>query len=118
MDMITTGNLAPGNSLQNVANLARPALLIWALWASRRAGAAPNSESGTVEFERWRMPLVQSTAPLAIAVSTGYGLGFASGQLWLLTLLGAVVGVGFVVVALMRSPMHQPKWENESSSMG
>ena len=37
MDIAATDNLAPGNSLQIVINLVRPALLIWALRADRRA---------------------------------------------------------------------------------
>jgi hypothetical protein len=110
MDIVATGNLAPGNSLQIVLNLLRPALLIWALRASRQAEAAPQPEAGTVAFEQWRMPLVQSTAPLTIAISTAYGLGFAAGQPWLLTLLGAIVGAGIVVAALGRSPVHELSW--------
>jgi hypothetical protein len=35
-DIIETGNLAPGNTLQNVGNLLKPALLIGFLVASRR----------------------------------------------------------------------------------
>jgi 4-amino-4-deoxy-L-arabinose transferase-like glycosyltransferase len=106
MDMVATGNLAPGNSLQNVINLARPALLIWALLADRRAEAGPDAETGTVEFDRWRSPLLQASAPLTISISTAYGLGFALGQPWLLTLLGAAIGIGIVVSALSRSPLH------------
>ncbi len=114
MDIIATGNLAPGNSLQIVLNLLRPALLIWALRASRQAEAVPRPEAGTVEFEQWRMPLVQSTAPLTIAVSTAYGLGFAVGQPWLLTLLGAIAGAGIVVAALGRSPLHELSWRQHT----
>ncbi len=118
MDIVATGNLAPGNSLQIVLNLLRPALLIWALRASRQAEAAPQPEAGTVAFEQWRMPLVQSTAPLTIAVSTAYGLGFAVGQPWLLTLLGAIVGVGIVVAALGRSPLHELSWRQRGKMIG
>lgn len=110
MDIAVTGNLAPGNSFQIVINLVRPALLIWALRADRRAEAVPHLEAGTTEFDRWRMPLLQSSAPLTIAVSTAYGIGFALGQPWLLTLFGAVVGAGFVMVALARSPSHELSW--------
>jgi hypothetical protein len=44
-DITATGNLAPGNSLQNISNLLRPALLIGFLAASRRA-----ADHRTVKF--------------------------------------------------------------------
>ncbi len=110
MDIAATGNLAPGNSLQIVINLARPALLIWALRADRRAEALPRPEAVTTEFDNWRMPLVQSMAPMTIAVATGYGIGVAVGQPWPLALLGAGIGVGFVLAALARSPWHTLVW--------
>jgi 4-amino-4-deoxy-L-arabinose transferase-like glycosyltransferase len=114
LDIVATGNLAPGNSLQNVSNLLRPALLIWALVADRRAEANPQAEVGTIEFDRWRMPLVQSSAPLAISISVAYGLGFALGQPWVLTLLGAAIGVGIVTFVLVRSPWHELVWGSSS----
>jgi 4-amino-4-deoxy-L-arabinose transferase-like glycosyltransferase len=114
LDIVATGNLAPGNSLQNVSNLLRPALLIWALVADRRAEANPQAEVGTIEFDRWRMPLVQSSAPLAISISVAYGLGFALGQPWVLTLLGAAIGVGIVTFVLVRSPWHELVWGSGS----
>jgi len=110
LDIVATGNLAPGNSLQNVSNLLRPALLIWALVADRRAEANPQAEVGTIEFDRWRMPLVQSSAPLAISISVAYGLGYALGQPWVLTLLGGAIGVGIVTFVLVRSPWHELVW--------
>lgn len=57
MDIIQTGNLAPGNTIQNVSNLLRPALLIGILVAARRAEAKPDSEVRTPEFDKWRAPL-------------------------------------------------------------
>jgi 4-amino-4-deoxy-L-arabinose transferase-like glycosyltransferase len=41
MDVIEFGNLAPGNTIQNISNLLRPALLIAFLAASRRAERSP-----------------------------------------------------------------------------
>ena len=118
MDIVTTGNLAPGNSLQNVANLLRPALLIWALVASRRAETSPEAEVGRVEFDRSRMPLVQSSAPLAISISTAYGLGFGLGRPWLVTLLGLVIGVLIVALVLVRSPWHQLGFRRDAKRNG
>jgi hypothetical protein len=47
MEIATTGNLAPGNTLQNAINLARPALLAGFLAAARGAEPPPDSEVGT-----------------------------------------------------------------------
>jgi hypothetical protein len=106
IDIVATGNLAPGNTLQNVANLGRPALLIGFLVASRRAEAQPQPEAGTAEFDLWRMPLVQASAPVTIAIATGYGVGFALGKPLLLTLAGVLVGGAILAVVLARSPWH------------
>src|SRR5215212_2804492 len=51
MDLIESGNLAPGNTLQNVGNLLKPALLIGFLAASRRAERSPDSEAHTPGFD-------------------------------------------------------------------
>ena len=118
MDIAATGNLAPGNSLQNVMNLAKPALLIWALRADRRADAGPDAEAGTVEFDRWRSPLLKVSGPLTASISTVYGLGFAVGQPWLLTLLGVAVGIGIVLFALNRSPLHDLALRNPETRGG
>ena len=61
IDILQEGNLAAGNSIQNVANLLKPALLIPMLIASRcydaTAAAAPS-------FDRWRMRIVGTAIPL------------------------------------------------------
>jgi len=61
-DIIETGNLAPGNTLQNVGNLLKPALLIGFLAASRRAEHSPDSEVHTSGFDTWRGPRIQAAA--------------------------------------------------------
>jgi hypothetical protein len=50
MDVIESGNLASGNTIQNVSNLLRPGLLIAFLAASRRAERSPDSEAHTSTF--------------------------------------------------------------------
>jgi hypothetical protein len=110
MDIVATGNLAPGNSIQNVGNLLKPVLLIVLLVASRRAEKVPESEAGTGDFDLWRMPLVQAAAPVTIAIATAYSLGFALDQPWLITLLGVLLGVVILAVVLLRSPSHHLKW--------
>lgn len=106
MDIIETGNLAPGNTVQNFANLVRPALLIGFLAASRRAERSPASEVHKAEFEIWSLPRVQAAGWMTAAVATGFGVGFAIDQTLLLTLLGVVVGSGLVVLVLDRAPQE------------
>lgn len=115
IDIVATGNLAPGNTLQNVANLLRPALLIGFLVATRRAEALPDSEVGTVEFDRWRKPLLQASAPVTMAIATAYGVGFAVGQPFLVTLVGVLVSAVILAFVLIRSPWHGKRQDQGAS---
>jgi hypothetical protein len=89
-DIVRTGNLAPGNTLQNVSNLLRPALLVLFLLASRRADAASGLEDPGQAFDRWRAPRVQAAGLATGIVAGGFGAGFGIGQ--------AVLGTGIGVV--------------------
>jgi hypothetical protein len=109
MDIIKTGNLAPGNTLQNALNLLKPALLIWFLVMARRAEAGPNSESHTPEFDRWRGPLAQAAGLVTACVATAFGIGFAINQPVLITLLGTLISCLIIIGILLRSPWHQIK---------
>ena len=115
MDIVATGNLAPGNTLQNVANLLRPALLIGFLVALRRVEASPQSEAGTVEFERWRKPFLQASAPVTVAIATAYGVGFAVGQPFLVSSAGVLVAATILAFVLIRSPWHGKKQDQGAS---
>ena len=103
MDIFKTGNMAPGNTLQNIANLIRPALLIGFLTASRRAERIPGSELHLPGFEVWRRPRAQAIAMLTVSVASGFGLGFAIGQIVLFTFVGLVIGAGLVLLAISRA---------------
>ena len=110
MDILATGNLAPGNTVQNVGNLLKPALLIVFLAAMRRAEARPDSETSSAAFDRWRMPLVQVSAPITILVATAFGLGFAIDQTWLITGIGVLISFAVLGAALKRSQYHELGW--------
>jgi uncharacterized membrane-anchored protein YitT (DUF2179 family) len=103
MDIAETGNLAPGNTVQNVGNLLRPALLIALLAASRRAARGGESELQTAEFERWRAPNVNIVATITGGVAMGFGIGLALGQGLLGALLGVSGGAAIGVGAAARS---------------
>ncbi|MCP4420228.1 MAG: hypothetical protein GY805_26790 [Chloroflexi bacterium] len=107
LDIVATGNLAPGNTLQNILNLLRPALLIGFLVMARRAEADPNSETLSSEFEQWRNPIALSAGLVTACVATTYGIGFAANYPVLITLLGTLFGSIIIFVLLLRSPDHQ-----------
>jgi len=94
-DILQEGNLAAGNSIQNIGNLLKPALLIPLLIVSRRSEPA-----GAVQppsFDRWRLPIVGTASLITAVVGTGFAIGY-----WLeftvpATLVAAVLAVGITV---------------------
>ena len=104
LDILETGNLAPGNTVQNVSNLLRPALLIGFLSASRRAERSPVSEAGTARFEAWRGPRIQAVGLMTVSVASGFGVGFAAGWPVIGTGVGIIVGAGLAALVISRSP--------------
>jgi hypothetical protein len=106
MDLVETGNLAPGNTLQNFNNLVRPALLIVFLVASRRAERLPGSEARTVAFARWQAWRGQAAGWLTAIVATGFGVGYAVDLLVPLTLVGIAAGCIVVAIIVAREPNY------------
>jgi hypothetical protein len=100
MDIVQTGNLAPGNTLQNVSNLLKPALLIGFLTAIRRAERSPGSEARTPTFETWRRPRVQAAGLMTGCVGAGFGVGFGIGLPAIGAVLGILLGAGVVVFTI------------------
>jgi hypothetical protein len=98
-----TGNLAPGNTWQNVANLLRPAFLIAFLAASRRAEKSPQSETNSPEFDTWRSPRLLGAGLMTASVATGFGAGFALNLVLIGTLVGVIVGCILVAYVLYRA---------------
>lgn len=107
MDMIATGNLAPGNTIQNAANLIKPVFLIPLLLASRHAERSATSEAQTLQFELWRAPLLRSVGIVAAIVATAFAVGFAVGQTLLVSTLGTIAAFALTAIILARSPAHQ-----------
>jgi 4-amino-4-deoxy-L-arabinose transferase-like glycosyltransferase len=103
MDVIETGNLAPGNTIQNVSNLLRPALLIAFLAASRRAERSPDSEAQTSGFERWRGPRIRAAGLMTGSIAAGFGGGFAIDLPVIGTIVGTLVGAGLAGSVVARS---------------
>jgi hypothetical protein len=105
IDILQEGNLAAGNSLQNVANLLKPALLIPMLVVSRRSEP---KETADPPFDRWRMMVVRTAGTVTAVVGTGLGVGS-----WLelavpTTLVAAVLAAGVVARAAYLSEQRLP----------
>ena len=103
MDVIESGNLAPGNTIQNVSNRLRPALLIAFLAASRRAERSPESEVHTSGFDRWRGPRVRAAGLMTGCVAAGFGGGFAIDLPLVGTLVGTLAGAALATFVIARS---------------
>jgi hypothetical protein len=108
LDILATGNLAPGNTIQNVANLIKPAFLIPLLIASRRAERSEMSDAFTLQFTLWRSPLLQSVAIATAIIATAFAIGFAIGQSVFVSALGAIAAAAVITIILARSPAHKP----------
>lgn len=93
-EIIAHGNLAPGNTIQNVGNLLDPILLIALTWLSSRI-ADPDAESPA--FLRWHIRQQPIVTFAAVGAGTGFGLGFFAGSvfLWIIgaTLVGLAIGI-------------------------
>lgn len=98
VDIVQAGNLAPGNTLINITNLGRPALLIFFLWALRRAESLPESESGSASFAQWQTAWAALGGTAGAAVGIGLGVGIAAGQPLIGLLLGLASGLGLGLV--------------------
>ena len=103
MDVIESGNLAPGNTIQNVSNLLKPTLLIAFLVASRRAERLPDSEARTSGFDRWREPRIRAAGLMTGSVAAGFGGGFAVDAPLIGALVGTLVGAGLAAFVVARS---------------
>jgi len=108
MDLAETGNLAPGNTLQNVNNLLKPMLLIIFLVASRRAERQPGSEALSVAYARWQGTRAQAAGWLTGAVASGFGVGYMVDLLIPFTVVGIVAGCILVVLTVTRGRPELP----------
>ena len=102
MDIVQTGNLAPGNTIQNVGNLLRPAPLIGFLAASRRAARGGESELQPDAFAHWRAPHANFVATVTGGLAMGFGIGLSMNQGLLGAALGLAGGVAIGLAVLTR----------------
>ncbi|MGD8402391.1 MAG: hypothetical protein PVJ21_01935 [Anaerolineales bacterium] len=104
MDIATTGNLSPGNTIINLGNLLDPVLLIGLTWlASRNADTDVEAPASN----HWRMRLEMIAGMAAAGVGTGFGVGYALDGLFLWTLFGTLAGVGIGLLLSSRATREQ-----------
>jgi hypothetical protein len=103
IDILETGNLAPGNTIQNISNLLKPALLIGFLVASRRADNALAVTVGAEQDSSWRDAHLQATGWLTGIVSSAFGIGFLLNQPVLFTGIGVLVGAAAAWLTVRRN---------------
>ncbi len=101
IDIVQEGNLAAGNSIQNIANLLKPALLIPLLIVSRRS--EPDGVQGP-SFDRWRMSIVGVAGVATAIVGTGFGVGSSLELAVPATLLAALLAAGLTTRSATRLP--------------
>lgn len=104
IDIVEAGNLAPGNTLQNISNLLDPILLIGLSWLGRRAA---DPDAGSRSFLAWQQRQQPIAGFVAGGVGMGFGVGYAVGGLFLWTLIGALLGVGTGVWVSSRMPQPE-----------
>ncbi len=109
IDIAQHGNLAPGNTLINITNLGRPALLIYLLWALRKAERSPESEGNSQEFRHWQEAQAALGGTAGGGVGAGLGIGIAAGQPLIGLLFGLVGGLGLGWLLRRRSIAAYPR---------
>jgi hypothetical protein len=105
VDLVQTGNLAPGNSIQLFANLIKPGLLIPLLMMSRRTAL---QIAATPSFDDRRGPVIGTAGAVTGVVGTAFGLGFAFDQVVPAALAGSLVAATVTVLAARKPPPVTP----------
>ena len=88
IDIVESGNLAPGNTVQNLANVLRPGVLIWLLLAIRRTESAEGHVEEPALLGPWRDTAVIAAAQATAVVSATFSIGYAVDR----PAVGAAVG--------------------------
>lgn len=101
MDIVAHGNLSAGNTIQNVANLLDPILLISLTYIASRTISTDNE---TAAYYRWHSHLQMIAGLTAAGIGMGFGMGFALDSLLPITLIG---GLGGMLIGVWASLRHE-----------
>jgi hypothetical protein len=102
-DIVETGNLAAGNTVQNAANILRAAVLVWLLLAIRRSACAEGHAGEPALAGPWRETAVIAAAQATVVVSAVFSLGYALNQPAMGTAAGSVLAAAATAHAVPRS---------------
>lgn len=103
IDIVETGNLAAGNTVQNAANVLRPAVLIWLLVAIRRMGSAEGHAEEPALLGPWRDTAVTAAAQATAVVSATFSLGYAVDQPAMGGAVGSLLAIAATAHAVSRA---------------
>ncbi|MEL6524754.1 MAG: DUF6790 family protein [Chloroflexota bacterium] len=113
MDIIAHGNLAPGNTIQNIGNLLDPILLIiLTVWSARL------TIDNVPAFENWQFQQAPIVGMAAAGIGMGFGIGYALNALLLVTLLGGLIGAGIGIIVRQGHQQHIDTLSTEHSQVG
>ena len=101
MDIASHGNLAPGNTIQNIGNLLDPILLITLTWWASRIQVEDK-----LAFSQWRSQQEPIMGLVAAGIGFGFGIGYAMNALLLVTILGGLVGAGMGIMIRSSHGQH------------
>jgi hypothetical protein len=89
-------------------HLARPALLIYFLWALRREERSPDSEEGLDAYAHWQSTQAALGGTAGALVGIGLGIGQAVGQPLIGLVFGLAAGLGLGLVFRRRAIAARP----------
>jgi hypothetical protein len=94
MDIIAHGNMAPGNTIQNIGNLLDPILLIALTWYAPKI-----AEANLPRFMRWQARHGMIAGWAAAGVGIGFSVGHATNTLLTSVIMSALIGtmIGLVI---------------------
>lgn len=102
-DIVETGNLAAGNTVQNAANVLKPAVLIWLLLAIRRSASAEGHAEEPALLGPWHDTAVTAAAQATAVVSATFSLGYAVNQPAIGAALGSLLAAAAIAHAVSRA---------------
>src|SRR5690606_35743706 len=96
----------PGNTLINLSNLLDPILLISLSWLAARL---KDSDKESPAFLQWQMRLKPLVGMAAVAIGSGFAIGYAADELLFWTIAGVALGIGIGVFITKRIAHGQQK---------
>ena len=107
IDIVDTGSLAPGDTVQNLANVLRPSVLIWLLIAIRRTTPAEGHAERPALLGPWRDTAVIAAAQATAVGSPTFSIGYAVDRPVMEAAVGSVLALAATAHAVSRATQRQ-----------